>query len=156
MDRYETTREEMEYHIHKTLDRNTKQIDGEIIKMIEPQYITCDPKEKTIIMEYPVQKWQLNPGGILHGGITSTIFDTTFGLLVHSLVKEKMITTVSLTVQFLKPIAPGEVIEVHAKINSIGSTMAYVTGEIRLKSNEKIAATACGAFMILKQNYEGY
>ena len=36
-----------------------------------------------------VQQWQLNPEGILHGGVLVTAFDTVFGLLLPLLQQTK-------------------------------------------------------------------
>ncbi|HWQ78192.1 MAG TPA: PaaI family thioesterase [Anaerovoracaceae bacterium] len=117
--------------------------------MMQPKLAACSSKEQTITIEYPVLEWQLNYRDMMHGGAIVTAFDNTFGILAHHLNDMHTVVTVSLTVNYIKPIPKGDSILVTAKATSLGKKLITVTGECRLKSSGLLTNTATGIFAIV-------
>lgn len=142
---------EMENCINDIIDKNKK--NPRIIQMMAPGFEKCNSIEKTLTLSFSIMKWQLNPGGIMHGGLITTAFDTAFGTLTHFYAKEKAITTVDISTSFLKPIPFEDTLYVTVKINSLGKTIVSLTGEAHLKSTKILAATGASTFMILNKDW---
>lgn len=124
------------------------QENGVIAKM-RPQFIRCDFLAGESVMTYDVLDWELNPQNMIHGGITSTGFDTSLGMLAHYYAYPYVLTTVNLSVSFLRPIRLGDGMIYHSKIKSFGRSLVTLDGAVYLRSNGKLAATATGTFKIL-------
>lgn len=120
-----------------------------VIGKMKPDFISCDFKGGESIMSYEVLDWELNPQDMIHGGITSTGFDTSLGMLCHYYVSPYILTTVNLSTSFLRPIRLGDTMIYHSKIKSFGRSLVTVDGEVYLKSTGKLAATATATFKVL-------
>ena len=131
------------------------QENGVIAKM-RPQFIRCDFLAGESVMTYDVLDWELNPQNMIHGGITSTGFDTSLGMLAHYYAYPYVLTTVNLSVSFLRPIRLGDGMVYHSKIKSFGRSLVTLDGEVYLRSNGKLAATATGTFKILHAKKVSY
>ncbi len=143
----------MEKTIKDVIDKISNSSPYERIeKMMKPRFKSCNFEQKSLTVEYDIASWELNPQGVAHGGIITTIFDNSFGVLTHYFADKAFVTTVELGVHFHKPIFENDKIEVTAKATHIGRTLAGYTGEIRvLNRNMELSATASSTFMILKE-----
>ena len=114
--------------------------------MMAPEFIECDPVAMTQTYAYPAQVWEQNPDGVLHGGIITTMLDTTIGALTH-IITGKLTPTISLNTSYLRP-APGDGrIIVKAYVTKMGRTLIYTRGELwEEKHPEKLIATAEGTY----------
>jgi uncharacterized protein (TIGR00369 family) len=128
---------------------HTKKLPGRVNEMMRPKLAACSSKEQTIILEFPVQEWQLNYTDVMHGGLSATAFDTALGILAHHLNSGRPVVTVSLTINYLKPIPKGDSILITAKATSLGKKLITVTGECRLKSSGILTNTASGIFAVV-------
>ena len=54
----------------------------ELDAMMQGNYLSCNPDDLTLMIEFPVLQWEANYQGILHGGIISTMLDHTAGVMV--------------------------------------------------------------------------
>lgn len=123
------------------------------ISYVNPQFKSCDFINKELVLKFNIQEWELNPQNSLHGGITASVLDTTFGYLAHYFSENRYVTTISLTTNYLKPIWKNDTIEVHGKIASLGKNIVNLTGEINIPERNIIAATATASFMILQNKF---
>lgn len=123
------------------------------ISYVNPQFKSCDFTNKELVLKFNIQEWELNPQNSLHGGITASVLDTTFGYLSHYFSENRYVTTISLTTNYLKPIWKNDTIEVHGKIASLGKNIVNLTGEINIPERNIIAATATASFMILQNKF---
>ncbi|MEA5082790.1 MAG: PaaI family thioesterase [Lachnospiraceae bacterium] len=121
-----------------------------IIEMMGPKFFGCSYENKELSTVFHVEKWELNPQGSMHGGLVSTAFDTTFGILSHYHADDCFITTVDLSTRYLKPIPLGSDLIVKVKACSVGRTLVSLTGEAYLAGKDIIVATASSTFMILR------
>ena len=92
----------------------------------------------------------IDENGIVSGQATSAVADTVAVLSLFALTeKPRLVTTVDLHVNFLRPIFVGDVAVV-ARVLSSGRKTAAVRTEFFEPSKGKLAATATGAFMYLE------
>jgi len=124
---------------------------SDIVKMMNPYFVSCNYEEKSFTLGYEIKNWELNPQNTFHGGMISTAFDNAFGILTSFYAQGKFITTVELGVHFHKSIHEGDKIEVIVKANHIGKTLASFSGEMRVVNRDNIlASTATTTFIILE------
>lgn len=122
-----------------------------IMLMMKPEFVKCSASEKSLTIYYDVEKWELNPQGIMHGGMITTAVDNTYGMLTHFYAGNKFITTVEMSMHFLKPLFEGDRLEITVKANSVGKTIINLSAEGRIKNKENIlAVTSSSTYMILK------
>ncbi|MBR4014623.1 MAG: PaaI family thioesterase [Anaerotignum sp.] len=122
-----------------------------VIPKMKPRFIACDFERGTAEMAYEVLSWELNPQDMIHGGITSTALDTSLGMLTHYYTKPHVLTTVTMSVTFLKPILLGDTFHIHSRLESLGRTLSTVTGEVRLERDNILAATCTATYKIMHQ-----
>lgn len=71
----------LEAHVEKTMyEINVEQKDL-INGMMKVSPKSCSYEDKTVTFAFPVQKWQANRVGNLHGGIICAAFDITIAAL---------------------------------------------------------------------------
>lgn len=122
-----------------------------IMLMMKPEFVKCSAKEKSLTLYYDVEKWELNPQGIMHGGMLTTAIDNTYGTLTHFYAGNKFITTVELSMHFLKPLREGDRLEITVKANSVGRTIINLSAEGRIKNKDNLlAVTSSATYMIIK------
>lgn len=98
----------------------------------------------------PITPFMLNKAGMVHGGITASLADSTIGSLIHQRLPESFIgaVTTELKVNYIKPGVGKELIS-RAKLLHMGSTLAVATCEIR-NEREKLIAYTTGTFYLIK------
>lgn len=123
------------------------QITEHIYELMRSRFVSCSFQEKTLEMEFQVQQWELNPMGNLHGGILVTAVDMTCGILTRFYRQTKAVSTVHLSVDFLRALQCKDQFIVRAKMNKSGRRISFLTAEVILKKDGKVAATASGTFV---------
>ena len=119
-----------------------------INSMMDFRLEKADLEQREVILSFPVKKWQLNPLGMMHGGLICTMMDISMGCLAYSLSKGYNTPTIELSVNFVRGIAEGETVFVKVKADHAGKRLVQLRGEAILKSNDKVAATAVGTFIL--------
>ena len=145
------TQESMEDSIKKFVNSINSQ--KKFISMLKPAFGNCNIETKELTLKFHVDEWMLNPQNALHGGITTAIFDTTFGYLAHYFSENRFVTTITLTTNYLKPIWLNDDIEVTGRIVSLGKNIVNLIGEIKIPERNVVAGTATASFMILQNKY---
>jgi uncharacterized protein (TIGR00369 family) len=116
---------------------------NEVAKMIGMKLVDIMPGEATISIDMRNELRQ--PHGVLHGGITATLIDTTMAFAVITRLAEgEKATTIDLTVHYLRPHTEG-VVTCTAKVVRAGKRIITLTAEA-LNSENKIIATAVSAY----------
>lgn len=149
MDETITNKESMELAIKNNLIKTIAADNNRVYSMMVPTFYSCDFNKKELTLSYHVLEWELNPNGIMHGGIITTAFDNTFGMLSRNLSGTNNITTVNIAVSFLKPVPLGTTLLVTATANSVGRTIISMTATAVIKGSEVLVGTANSTFMIL-------
>ena len=83
----------------------------------------------------------------MHGGAICTAFDLTIAALARFYARENFAPTINLDVNYIRPVPMGEILVVTAKATSTGRRITQLTGEARIKSTGKLAATATSIYM---------
>jgi uncharacterized protein (TIGR00369 family) len=120
----------------------------DVFKMMPTELVACSEKEKWLILGYPVQTWELNPGGTMHGGTIATAMDTTMWAVLHYYTDTIYNPTMTLSVNYVRPIMEGDVLEIRAQVENIGRHVGYVTAQARRRSDGKVVATAQSSLSI--------
>jgi uncharacterized protein (TIGR00369 family) len=150
MDISQENQESMEAWFLHVLSPDQKLYQNGLIPMLKPQFVSCDYANKKLTLAYDVQEWEMNPQNAMHGGITVAAIDTAFGILCHYFAKRKMVTTVTLSTTYLKPIWLHDRIYVTATVTSIGKNLISMVAEVHTERDNLLVTTANTTFMVLK------
>ena len=90
-----------------------------------------------------------NPMGIVHGGVTASLVDTCMGVTCSSQCGRVATPTVTMTVNYARPVPLDAVIHVRVHTVRIGTTSAQMRAEVFLpeKADEPLV-TASGVYAI--------
>jgi len=128
--------------------------EGHINGMMAPRFYACDKEKPSITLEYDIADWETNSNHFLHGGICATMMDTTIGIFANYLshgLGNGFAPTVSMSIQYLRPVPAGSVLQLEAKLNSFGKSLIHLYAEARIKGRPEICATATAAFSVQPQ-----
>ena len=96
-----------------------------------------------------VSERHLNPNGVVHGGALFTLVDTAMGAsLMQRLDEGEICATLQISMNFLRPVVSGSVVECEARVVHKGRRFANVRGELYVQ--EKLVGTADGNFAIMQ------
>ena len=116
--------------------------------MMKKTLISCSEEEAEVTLAYEVEDWELNPNGAMHGGLIGTAIDTACGMVTRYMSENLLASTVSLNVDYLRPVFGGDRLLVTAKLVRLGGHMANLRAEARRGSDRKPAALATAVFYL--------
>lgn len=100
-------------------------------------------EEGEVKIEFTVEKYMLNPIGILHGGITATMLDEVMGAASFTLGRPVGFATINMNVDYLKPAKAGDKVYGIGKVLRAGKTILHIESKIFDKEDRVLAkATA--------------
>jgi uncharacterized protein (TIGR00369 family) len=104
----------------------------------------------TLTMRIPFSDQLCRTGGIMSGQTLVTGADTAMAVALMAQMGglQKPITTVDLTINYMRPITKTDAVLV-AKVIRLGRTLAFCTTEIREAGSDKPSAFSTGTFAIL-------
>ena len=102
-------------------------------------------EDRTVTLSFPTEKWMLNPGGVVHGGLVSTMFDISMGCSAAAF-SGYYPPTVSLSVSFLCPVPKDDRVLIHCRATKVGRSFVQMTAQAIIKSSGEVCATASGTF----------
>ena len=137
----------LEAHIEKTMHENNVVQKDTLNGLLKGRPAGCSFEDKTLTFEFPVQEWQANRVGRLHGGMICSVFDLTIAALARFYARENFAPTVSLDVKYVRPVNVGDTIVVRAKATSTGRRITQLTGEAYSRETGKLVATAASVYM---------
>ena len=104
------------------------------------------------VFELNPAEYHYNPFATVHGGILSTLLDTTMTASVLSTLQKGIsCTTVEIKVNFIKPVtAKTEILRCEAQPIHIGKRLATVEGRLKDKNDELYAhgTSTCSIFKV--------
>lgn len=142
----ELCQEHMQEHYHNVLHPYSLLMQHGVIPRMQPRFVCCDFEKGTAEIAYDGMEWEMNPSGLVHGGITSTALDTAMGMLANYYM-QKMVVTVTFNISFLKPIPIDSTFRIRCKLDSLGRTLATITAEVYLEDSELLAGICSATFM---------
>lgn len=110
---------------------------------------SCKEDELELTLRFPLQPWQVNGLGTLHGGMVSTMMDLAMSMAVYCYSRQSIPPTVSMSVNYLRPVPMEEYVEIKAKVTSLGKRNATAYCEALVPRSGKTAATAIGTYAII-------
>ena len=113
--------------------------------MLAPTLIACSAEEQTLELSFHVRGWMCNPKGTLHGRIMATMMDMTMGMLTRFCRKTNAVSTVSLSLNYLRPVREGAV-SVRAHIRKAGRAVVFAEAELTDEQG-RLCADAIATFM---------
>ena len=129
-----------------------KENDGTFNAMLDGHFVSCDYEKKTALIAMDTKDWMTNPSRIVHGGITASILDFTMGLLARYCTTGYMTPTVSMNVEYLRPMPLGKTVYVEAAITMAGFSVCHVTARCWAEdAPEKLIATSSGAYYVTRR-----
>lgn len=142
-----TGQQRLEAHVEKTLYENNV-VQKELINgMMKSEAVGCSYEDKTITFAFPVQPWQANRVGKLHGGMICAAFDMTIAALARFYARENFAPTISLDVKYARPVEVGDTMLVTAKAMVAGMRITQLTCEAYSKNTGKLVATGASVYM---------
>ncbi len=116
---------------------------------LRPELESCDEATQTLTLRYPLQDWQVNGLGTLHGGMINTMLDLTMSMAVYCFSQQTIPPTVSMTTNYLRPVPMDEAVLISARVTSIGKRNATAYCEAIVPASGKVACTAIGTYTII-------
>lgn len=141
------TQSEMDAAIFEFVDILNTSRPGTVNAMMRTEYEASDYEKKSLTLSYNTLPWMSNPVGGMHGGIISVAVDSVMGTLIYALSGRKFTPTISLQINYVRPIPLGKRIVIRARADSVGRTTASVTADLWMEGYpEKLMVTATGIF----------
>jgi len=107
---------------------------------------SCDVTKPRVEFVHTVTAWELNVAGNMHGGIISTLMDSTMGLLSKAYTGARFTPTISLTVNFLRGVSEGETLHIVAEMTHAGGRILQLSAACYTDDPAAPNATAMGTF----------
>lgn len=102
-----------------------------------------------VLMRCVADEAFLNPIGVVHGGLLSTLLDSATAAAVHSTLPAGVgFTTIELKVSYLRAVRAGDELAVHGWVTKPGSRIAFAEADIR-SATGKVVATASSSLLIV-------
>ena len=108
-------------------------------------------EKQEITLSYPLEDWQVNGLGTLHGGISGAMMDLTMSIAVFAFSRETIPPTITMTTNYIRPVPMKGSVLVTARVNSIGKRNATAYSEVIIPESGKIACSGTGVYAIIKK-----
>lgn len=138
---------QMEEYLEKTMYENNVQQEQTVNGRMKSIKIGCCSDENSITLGFPVQEWQANRGGMMHGGMICTAFDITAAAVARFCAGENYAPTISLDVKYIRPVQVGDTLLVTARATAAGRRITQIVCQAESKNTGKLAATAATVYM---------
>lgn len=142
-----TEQERMEQYLDKTMEENNVDQKDIICGLMKSIKGGCSYENKSITLGFPVQEWQANRAGLMHGGMICTAFDMTAAALARFFAKEFYVPTISLDVKYIRPVQIGDTLDVTVTATAAGKRITQIQAEAISRNTGKLAATAASVYM---------
>ena len=118
--------------------------------MIKPRLLECDCGSMSTLIGFPAMEWEINPNGVIHGGIVATMIDTAIGLTTIG-ITGTLTPTINLQISYLRPCPADGLVAVRSYITMLGGSVIHTRAEMfDTREPEKLVATAEGAYRRFK------
>ena len=96
-----------------------------------------------LILALLVEERHTNHRGTVQGGVLTSFADFALGRAIETDANDgRDRATVSLTVDFLKPVMPGDWVESRTRVERVGSTLSFADCALRVQDREVVRARA--------------
>jgi acyl-coenzyme A thioesterase 13 len=111
-------------------------------------------EEDRAVMSIKLEGRHMNPGGVLHGGVLTTLMDEATAHAIVTLrgldvMAEAPLATVDMNVSFLAAARPGDELECEARTLRVGRAVAFAEAEVRRRGRGDLVAKGRFTYAIL-------
>ena len=111
---------------------------------------SCDDETRSLTLRFPLQDWQVNGLGTLHGGMVNTMMDLVMSMAVYCFSRKSIPPTISMTVNYLRPVPMDDgYVLITARLTSLGKRNATAYCEAIVPATGKTACTAIGTYAVV-------
>ena len=108
----------------------------------------CDGPTGSLTLRYTTKPWMANIWGVVHGGVVATLVDTCMGITC-GIQCDAITPTVSMTVNYARPVPLDADILVRTRTIRVGNTSGQMSAEVFLaRAPEEALVTASGVYAI--------
>lgn len=137
----------MQAHVDRTIYENNVVQADTLNGMMRCEDGGCSYENRTLTFRFPIQQWQANRVGNMHGGMICTAFDVTIAALARFYARENFAPTVNLDVNYVRPAHVGDHLIVTATAFATGRRITQLRGEAFSEESGKLIATATSVYM---------
>ncbi len=119
---------------------------------LKAEFVSWEESAQELVLRYPLEAWQVNGLGTLHGGMINTMLDLTMCMAIYSVSRQTIPPTVSMTTNYLRPVPMEQYVLIKARVTSLGKRNATAYGEAIVPATGKVACTAIGTYSILSKS----
>ena len=122
------TNEEFEKRLQR-LPEAVAKMSGVCAQLL-PTPVSWDGENMELTMTFLTDEGVANPVGWVHGGMIATMFDNGMGVLAGCFAQGAFTPTVTLNLEYLRPVPVGQQLLLHAKIIKLGRNLIHMRGEL--------------------------
>lgn len=115
---------------------------------LEPEFVSCDPEKKEIVLQFPVQQWELNGIGTLHGGVIASMADFVMCMIAYYYAPVHIPPTISQTVNYHRPVPRDCKPLFKVKLTSLSKRVAAAYCEVIIPETGVLACTSTGTYSV--------
>ena len=118
---------------------------------LKAELVSCDDATHELVLQFPLQQWQVNGLGTLHGGIVNTMMDLAMSMVVYCFARHSIPPTISTTTNYLPPVPMEDYVLIRTRLTSLGKRNATAYCEAIVPKSGKVACTAIGTYAVLEK-----
>ncbi len=118
---------------------------------LKAELVSCDDATHELVLQFPLQQWQVNGLGTLHGGIVNTMMDLAMSMVVYCFSRQSIPPTISMTTNYLRPVPMEDYVLIRTRLTSLGKRNATAYCEAIVPKTGKVACTAIGTYAVLEK-----
>ena len=122
--------------------------EGTINAMMKMELVELDIENKRVILRFPIEAWQMNPAGNMHGGMICTALDISMGCVSYIFHDVVFTPTIQMAVNFVEGLRAGQNLLIEAILDHGGSRMGQCRAIARREADHKVVATANGSYIM--------
>jgi acyl-coenzyme A thioesterase 13 len=108
-------------------------------------------EEGRVVMSIKLEDRHMNPGGVVHGGVLTTLMDEATAHTIATVRGlEAPLATVDMNVSFLSGARPGDELQCEARALRVGSVVAFAEAEVRRRGRDDVVAKGRFTYVILR------
>lgn len=126
----------------------SREVPGSIGAMMDYRVLAWDGEKQEATMTCKTLPWMRNFAGTLHGGLCATVVDQAMGFVSNALRGgHAVVPTVQLSVNYHRPLNPGEEVLVKVRVESATRRFLTLTAQAsHSDAPEKLCLSATGMY----------
>lgn len=120
--------------------------EGTINAMMDMRLESLDPSKHEVTLLFPVQTWQLNPAGHMHGGMLCTLMDMAMAAAAYNYSDSLIAPTISMSVNFVRGVNANDTLKAVSYCDHAGSRLAQTRVLVYSQTSGKLVASANGSY----------